>query len=49
MGAEHLLSDVKDTTVGTVTQRIISQLMDLKGLNQTFEHLPTYHLKVVLF
>ena len=43
-----MLRDVKDTTVGTLSQRITSQLMDLKGLNQTFEHVPTDHLKVVL-
>ena len=27
MGVEHLLRDVKDTTVGTLSQRITSQLM----------------------
>merc|ERR1711911_114670 len=34
VGVEHLLRDVKDTTVGTLSQRITNQLMGLKGLNQ---------------
>merc|ERR1711923_239793 len=32
VGVEHLLRDIKDTTVGTLSQRITDQLMGLKGL-----------------
>merc|ERR1711970_860992 len=37
VGVEHLLRDVKDTTVGTLSQRITGQLMGLKGLNQKLQ------------
>ena len=32
VGVEHLLRDIKDTTVGTLSQKITNQLMGLKGL-----------------
>ncbi|XP_024274627.1 26S proteasome non-ATPase regulatory subunit 7 [Oncorhynchus tshawytscha] len=33
VGVEHLLLDIKDTTVGTRSQRITNQVHGLKGLN----------------
>ena len=47
MVVEHLLRDVKDTTVGTLSQRITSQLMGLKGLNQKLQDMKSYLEKVV--
>jgi len=47
VGVEHLLRDVKDTTVGTLSQRITSQLMGLKGLNQKLQDMKSYLEKVV--
>merc|ERR1711997_830675 len=44
---EHLLRDVKDTTVGTLSQRITGQLMGLKGLNQKLQDMKAYLEKVV--
>merc|ERR1711992_227016 len=32
VGVEHLLRDIKDTTVGTLSQKITNHLMGLKGL-----------------
>ena len=43
---EHLLRDVKDTTVGTLSQRITDQLMGLKGLNQKLTDMKFYLEKV---
>ena len=40
------MSDVKDTTVGTLSQRITSQLMGLKGLNQKLQDMKSYLEKV---
>lgn len=34
---EHSAEDVKDTTVGTLSQRITSQLMGPQGLNQKLQ------------
>lgn len=42
VGVEHLLRDVKDTTVGTLSQRITNQLMGLKGLNQKLSDMHNY-------
>jgi len=42
VGVEHLLRDVKDTTVGTLSQRITNQLMGLKGLNQKLTDMHNY-------
>jgi len=47
VGVEHLLRDVKDTTVGTLSQRITSQLMGLKGLHQKLSDMQAYLRKVV--
>merc|ERR1712045_714500 len=46
VGVEHLLRDVKDTTVGTLSQRITDQLMGLKGLNQKLADMNKYLDKV---
>ena len=46
VGVEHLLRHVKDTTVGTLSQRITSQLMGLKGLNQKLQDMKSYLEKV---
>ncbi|CAG2061702.1 unnamed protein product [Timema podura] len=35
VGVEHLLRDIKDTTVGTLSQRITNQLLGLKGLHSS--------------
>jgi len=32
VGVEHLLRDIKDTTIGTLSQRVTNQLIGLKGL-----------------
>jgi len=42
VGVEHLLRDVKDTTVGTLSQRITDQLWGLKGLNQKLADMKKY-------
>ncbi|XP_022664956.1 26S proteasome non-ATPase regulatory subunit 7-like [Varroa jacobsoni] len=42
VGVEHLLRDIKDTTVGTLSQRITSQLMGLKGLHQQIDDIRSY-------
>merc|ERR1711973_658125 len=42
VGVEHLLRDVKDTTVGTLSQRITDQLMGLKGLLKQVKHIHEY-------
>jgi len=47
VGVEHLLRDVKDTTVGTLSQRITGQLLGLKGLNQKLQDMRSYLEKVV--
>merc|ERR1711973_1009621 len=48
VGVEHLLRDVKDTTVGTLSQRITNQLMGLKGLNQKLRDMQSYLEKVAM-
>lgn len=47
VGVEHLLRDIKDTTVGTLSQRITSQLMGLKGLHSHIRDIHAYVGKVV--
>merc|ERR1712212_1313008 len=47
VGVEHLLRDIKDTTVGTLSQRITTQLMGLKGLNSQIQDIHSYLEKVV--
>jgi len=38
--------DIKDTTVGTLSQRITNQLMGLKGLSQQLNDIHSYLDKV---
>lgn len=47
VGVEHLLRDIKDTTVGTLSQRVTNQLMGLKGLHAHIRDIDTYLQKVV--
>lgn len=47
VGVEHLLRDIKDTTVGTLSQRITNQLMGLKGLHCHIRDIDGYLGKVV--
>ncbi|KAL3860310.1 hypothetical protein ACJMK2_010449 [Sinanodonta woodiana] len=46
VGVEHLLRDIKDTTVGTLSQRITNQLMGLKGLDTQVSDINSYLQKV---
>lgn len=39
---EHLLRDIKDTTVGTLSQRITNQFMSLKGLHSQVSDIHKY-------
>lgn len=43
---EHLLRDIKDTTVGTLSQRITNQLLGLKGLHEQIREIRDYLLQV---
>lgn len=47
VGVEHLLRDIKDTTVGTLSQRVTNQLMGLKGLFSQLNDVHSYLEKVV--
>merc|ERR1711981_191594 len=47
VGVEHLLRDIKDTTVGTLSQKITNQLMGLKGLNGKLRDMVSYLEQVV--
>lgn len=47
VGVEHLLRDIKDTTVGSLSQRVTNQFLGLKGLNQQIEDIRDYLLQVV--
>ncbi|KAJ3294133.1 proteasome regulatory particle subunit [Borealophlyctis nickersoniae] len=47
IGVEHLLRDIKDTSVGTLSTRITNQLNSLKGLNLRLEDIRDYLEKVV--
>lgn len=42
VGVEHLLRDIKDTTVGTLSQRITNQLLGLKGLHSQLKEIRDY-------
>lgn len=42
VGVEHLLRDIKDTTVGSLSQRITSQLCGLRGLSSQLEDIRVY-------
>ncbi|XP_062592974.1 26S proteasome non-ATPase regulatory subunit 7-like [Saccostrea cucullata] len=46
VGVEHLLRDIKDTTVGSLSQRITNQLMGLKGLHGHVNDINGYLQKV---
>ncbi|XP_014680869.1 PREDICTED: 26S proteasome non-ATPase regulatory subunit 7-like [Priapulus caudatus] len=47
VGVEHLLRDIKDTTVGTLSQRVTNQLMGLKGLANKIQEIRSYLDQVV--
>jgi 26S proteasome regulatory subunit N8 len=42
VGVEHLLRDIKDTTVGTLSQKVTNQVMGLKGLHSKLEDMNNY-------
>lgn len=46
VGVEHLLRDIKDTSVGTLSQRVTNQLMGLKGLFSQLQEIHSYLDKV---
>lgn len=46
VGVEHLLRDIKDTTVGTLSQRITNQLLGLKGLHSQLNEIRYYLMHV---
>ena len=46
MGVEHLLRDIKDTTVGTLSQRVTNQLLGLKGLHGQIREIRDYLIQV---
>lgn len=43
---EHLLRDIKDTTVGTLSQRVTNQLLGLKGFHSQLREIRDYLLQV---
>lgn len=47
VGVEHLLRDIKDTTLGTLSQRITNQLMGWKGLNMKLREMKQYLQQVI--
>lgn len=48
VGVEHLLRDIRNLTAGTLSQRITSQLMSLKGLNKHLQDIRNYLEKVAM-
>jgi 26S proteasome regulatory subunit N8 len=42
VGVEHLLRDIKDTTVGTLSQKVTNQIMGLKGLHSKLNDMNSY-------
>jgi len=42
VGVEHLLRNIRDTTVGTVTDRVTAKLTSLKGLKKRMEEMYAY-------
>ncbi|GBP70600.1 26S proteasome non-ATPase regulatory subunit 7 [Eumeta japonica] len=46
VGVEHLLRDIKDTTVGTLSQRITNQLLGLRGLQSQLSEIRDYLIQV---
>ncbi|ORX80814.1 Mov34-domain-containing protein [Basidiobolus meristosporus CBS 931.73] len=47
IGVEHLLRDVKDNAVGTLSTRVTNQLQSLKGLGSRLSEISEYLQKVV--
>merc|ERR1712226_227832 len=47
VGVEHLLRDIKDTSVGSLSQRITNQLMGLKGLGIKLNEMKGYLTQVI--
>ncbi|KAJ3024160.1 proteasome regulatory particle subunit [Thoreauomyces humboldtii] len=47
IGVEHLLRDIKDTSVGTLSTKITAQLNSLKGLQLRLEEIRDYLSKVL--
>ncbi len=39
---EHLLRDIKDTTVGTLSQKVTNQVMGLRGLHSKLDDMNSY-------
>ncbi|PSN52000.1 26S proteasome non-ATPase regulatory subunit 7 [Blattella germanica] len=48
VGVEHLLRDIKDTTVGTLSQRITNQLLGLKGLHSQIRDIRNYLVQMLV-
>lgn len=46
VGVEHLLRDIKDTTVGSLSQRITNQLLGLRGLYSQLTDIKAYLVQV---
>ncbi|XP_026468301.1 26S proteasome non-ATPase regulatory subunit 7 [Ctenocephalides felis] len=46
VGVEHLLRDIKDTTFGSLSQRITNQLLGLKGLHSQIREIRDYLVQV---
>ncbi|KAJ3043766.1 proteasome regulatory particle subunit [Rhizophlyctis rosea] len=46
IGVEHLLRDIKDTSIGTLSTKITNQLNSLKGLNLRLDEIREYLDKV---
>ncbi|KAK7203880.1 maintenance of mitochondrial structure and function-domain-containing protein [Myxozyma melibiosi] len=47
IGVEHLLRDIRDAAVGTLSTRLTQQLQSLKGLHYRLNEISTYLAKVV--
>jgi len=47
IGVEHLLRDIKDNAVGTLSTRVTDQLNSVKGLQSRLEEIRHYLQKVV--
>lgn len=46
VGVEHLLRDIKDTTVGSLSQQITNQLLGLRGLHSQLSEIREYLIQV---
>ena len=46
IGVEHLLRDIKDTTVSTLAERVSSKLNSLRGLKARLEEIHQYRKSV---